>query len=166
MIRSGLTVGRNTTESSLSDQLQRFKPRSLTDKGKSKKLDLDPNAKSLSGNPSHETLQAKCIRVLVDNFSERPIKEVIPPPQMAEITQALATNLPPIVGAKYVFNENYWKRCCIERFGWQNCNLEEHGLLWKQMFFEKVLQVCIACHACAVQCNILPVYIDTLRCQL
>jgi len=147
MIRSGLTVGRNTTESSLNDQLQRFRPRSLVDKGNLKKLDLDPNAKSHPANPAHETLQTKCIQVLVNNFAERPIKEVIPPPQMAEITQALPTGLPPVVGARYVFNENYWKRCCIERFGWQNCNLEEHGLLWKQMFFEKVLQVSSVCRA-------------------
>ena len=141
MIRSGLTVGRNTTESSLTDQLQRFKPRSLEDKENNKALDLSADTgKVTPSNPSHESLQKKCIDVIVANFAERPIKEVIPPPQMAQITQALPATLPPIIAGKYVFNENYWKRCCIERFGWQNCNIEEHGLLWKQMFFEKVLQ--------------------------
>ena len=74
------------------------------------------------------------------NFSERPIQEAIPPQQMAEITSQLPVMIPPIIGAKYIYNENYWKRCCIERYGWQNCNLDEHGLLWKQMYFEKLLQ--------------------------
>ena len=141
MIRSGLTVGRNTTESSLNDQLLRFKPRSLEDKENNGALDIGPSGdKSRPANPSHESLQKKCIEVIVANFAQRPIKEVIPPPQMAQITQALPVDLPPIIAGKYVFNENYWKRCCVQRFGWQNCHLEEHGLLWKQMYFEKVLQ--------------------------
>ena len=140
MIRSGLTVGRSTTESSLNDQLRRFKPRSLDDKNEKVIDEIGVSTKSKAPNPSHESLQQKCIKVLVDNFADRPIKEVIPPPQMAEITSQLRTDLPPIVGARYVYNENYWKRCCIEKFGWQNCNLDEHGLLWKQMYFEKILQ--------------------------
>jgi hypothetical protein len=140
MIRSGLSVGRNTTEASLNDQLLRFKPRSLQDKENKVSLDMSASSKSDVPNPSRQSLQEKCIEVIVANFATRPIKEVIPPPQMAQITQALSTNLPPIVAAKYVHNENYWKRCCIERFGWQNCNIDEHGLLWKQMFFEKCLQ--------------------------
>ena len=40
------------------------------------------------------------------------------------------------VGALYVFDENYWKRRCVEKLGWQNCQIAEHGLTWKQLFFE------------------------------
>jgi Ran GTPase-activating protein (RanGAP) involved in mRNA processing and transport len=138
MIRSGLSVGRNTTESSLNDQLRRYKPRSLEDK--EDRLILDLAKKTKLPNPAHESLQDKCINLLVANFVDRPIKEVIPPAQMAKIVSQLPTNLPPIIGASYIFNENYWKKCCIERFGWQNCKLEDHGLLWKQMYFEKILQ--------------------------
>ncbi len=139
MIRSGLSVGRNTTESSLNDQLRRFKPLALEDKEDKVILDLAPKGPSFY-NPARETLQQKCIKVLVANFAERPIQEAIPPEQMAEITSQLPVMIPPIVGARYIYNENYWKRCCIERYGWQNCNLDEHGLLWKQMYFEKLLQ--------------------------
>lgn len=139
MIRSGLSVGRSTTEASLTDQLRRFKPCQLEDKENKVVLDLAPKGPAAL-NPSHESLQQKCIQVLVNNFAARPIQESIPPHQMAEITAQLPTNIPPIIGARYIFNENYWKRCCIARFGWQNCNLDEHGLLWKQMYFEKELQ--------------------------
>jgi hypothetical protein len=139
MIRSGLSVGRNTTESSLNDQLRRFKPLSLENKDDRVVLDLAPKGPNVS-NSAHETLQQKCIQVLVANFAESPITEAIPPHQMAEITSKLPVGIPPIIGAKYIYNENYWKRCCIERYGWQNCNLDEHGLLWKQMYFEKMLQ--------------------------
>lgn len=40
------------------------------------------------------------------------------------------------VGALYIFDENYWKRRCVEKLGWQNCQIAEHGLTWKQLFFE------------------------------
>lgn len=40
------------------------------------------------------------------------------------------------VGALYVFDENYWKRRCVEQLGWQECQIAEHGLTWKQLFFE------------------------------
>lgn len=129
-IRVGYTVGRTTGESSLGDQLKRFKPRLLADE----------NAKPTKIlNAANESLMSKCIRVVVDNFERMPVKELLPPPQMAEITEQLSTKLSPCVGAKYVFNENYWKRCCVEKYGWHCCKLSEHGLLWKQLYFEKLL---------------------------
>lgn len=131
-IRCGYTVGRNTGESSLGDQLCRYKPRTT---GREETKTVDPN-----GNPARETLMAKCINVIVDNFHVNPITDVIPPNQMAEITKKLKTNLPPEIGARFVYNEAYWKRCCVEKYGWHNCQLVEHGFLWKQVYFEKLIQ--------------------------
>lgn len=135
-IRCGITVGRTTGESSLSDQLKRFRPRKLEDNN----VINNKDKKEVYTNPTQETLVSKCIKVVVENFGNRPVTEIIPPPQMAEITRQLSTNLSPLVGARHVYNENYWKRCCIEKYGWHNCNLSEHGFLWKQMYFEKLLQ--------------------------
>lgn len=131
-IRCGYTVGRNTGESSLSDQLRIYKPRTFTVEEK-KPTNRPPN-------PALEKLSAKCIKVVVDNFGHRPVREVIPPPQMNEITKLLSTNMSPIVGARYIHNESYWKRCCVDKYGWHNCHLHEHNLLWKQLYFEKLLQ--------------------------
>jgi Ran GTPase-activating protein (RanGAP) involved in mRNA processing and transport len=131
MIRCGYTVGRTTQEASLGDQLRRFKPRALREESQ-----IIPKY----ANPAKESLMSKCIAVIVDNFDRRPVKESIPPLQMAAITKALPVTLSPIIGAKHVYNENYWKRCCVEKYGWHNCNLHEHGFLWKQMFFEKYMQ--------------------------
>lgn len=133
-IRCGFTVGRTTTESSLVDQLKRYKPRRLEVEEEKPTLITKPK------NISHESLKSKCIRVIVENFSKRPVREVIPPPIMAEICSALPTNLPPLIGARYIYDENYWKRCCVDKYGWHKCHLSEHGLLWKQMYFEKLLQ--------------------------
>ncbi|CAM9156114.1 unnamed protein product, partial [Ectocarpus fasciculatus] len=133
-MRCGFSVGRTTAEASMRDQLNRFKTKTVTDDrpkiGKREAQD----------NPAKESLKSKCISVIVDNFATRPLKEVIPPEQMAEITCRLPTNMPPTIGARYIYNENYWKRCCVEKYGWQNCRLPEHGFMWKQMYFEKFLQ--------------------------
>ncbi|CAM9765414.1 unnamed protein product, partial [Scytosiphon promiscuus] len=60
----------------------------------------------------------------------------IPAKFLQLISAGLSTDLDPKVGALYVFDENYWKRRCVERLGWQNCLIAEHGLTWKQLFFE------------------------------
>ena len=132
-IRCGYTVGRTTGESSLADQLKKYQPRTL-------KVEEKKVYKIKPDNPAHEKLSAKCITVVVENFEKRPVKEVIPPPLMAEITRLLPTNLSPLIGAKYIHNEGYWKRCCVDKYGWHNCILAEHNLVWKQLFFEKLIQ--------------------------
>ena len=136
-IRCGYTVGRSTNESSLSDQLKVYQPRKIFVEEKKR-----PALTSYTRppNPTHEKLVTKCIRAVVENFDNRPVTEVIPPPLMAEITKNLQTNLNPIVGARYIYNESYWKRCCVDKYGWHNCQLAEHNLLWKQLYFEKLLQ--------------------------
>lgn len=136
-IRCGYTVGRSTGESSLKDQLRTYQPRTLPAEEKKR---LTQAALSRPPNPAHEKLVSKCIRVVVENFNERPVSEVIPPPLMAEITNLLGTNLSPLIGARYIYNESFWKKCCVDKFGWHNSNLSDHNLLWKQMYFEKLLQ--------------------------
>ena len=112
-IRCGYSVGRTTGESSLSDQLQRFQPRKLREE--------KPKKEAKFVNPAKESLKSKCVAVIVANFAQNPITEFIPPQHMAEITNKLPTDLSPIIGAKYVYNEAYWKRGCVDRYGWHNC---------------------------------------------
>jgi hypothetical protein len=158
-MRMGLSVGETTDASSLSDQVKRYKPR-VFDREPPKTAaeaaaaaapanPLDPKSamskiarQSLSTqhNPAREKLSEKCIKVVVDNFARFPVHENVPAKDMREITARLPVELEPNVAATHVFDENYWKRCCVERFGWQNCQLAEHGLTWKQLFFEMYLQ--------------------------
>ena len=123
------TTGRTTAESSLSDRLKRFKPRILADEDMCTKI----------VNPAQETLVSKCMKVVILNFERMPVKEVLSELQMAEISSQLQTTLSPLVGAKYVFNETYWKKCCVEKHGWHGCNLSDHGMLWKRLYFERLL---------------------------
>ena len=57
-----------------------------------------------------------------------------------EITQNLPVDLDANIAAEFVFDENYWKRRCIEHFLQRNCQISEHGLTWKQLYFENYLQ--------------------------
>ena len=130
-IRCGMTVGRTTHESSLSDQLKKFKTKSLVEEEKST---------GAPKNPAHESLKSKCLKIVVANFERTPIKGVYPPAQLNEIIDKLPTSINPVIAAKYIYNESYWKRACVEMLGWHNCHLEEHGYMWKQMYFEHLMQ--------------------------
>ena len=57
-----------------------------------------------------------------------------------EITQNLSVDLDANIAAEFVFDENYWKRRCVEQFLQRNCHISEHGLTWKQLFFETYVQ--------------------------
>ena len=134
MIRSGYSVGRTTQESSFTDQLRRFKPRNLQEN-----TTIVPKYI----NPSKESLIQKCINILVENYEERPIKsevlKFVPATLIGDVTKNLPLTLNSLIGARYVYNENYWKKCCVEKYGWHNCDISEHGYMWKQLYFEKLL---------------------------
>lgn len=132
------SVGTTTTSASLSDQVKRYRLRTLTASGGgSKRM---PNA---TDNSRISSLYDMCVDATVQNFATRPVAEPIPAEHMREIVARLPVELDPRITAVSVFDENYWKRCCIERFGWHHCHLVEHGLTWKRLFFETYAQECL-----------------------
>lgn len=104
---------------------------------------------------TRESLSDKCIKIVVKNFASYPVHENIPARSvfpdplimitkfnryMREITGKLNMDLDAKIAAEFVFDENYWKRRCIEQFLQRNCQINQHGLTWKQLFFETYLQ--------------------------
>ncbi|KAG5188925.1 hypothetical protein JKP88DRAFT_177458 [Tribonema minus] len=128
----GLTVGGTTDVSSLKDQVQRFVPRKFEAPPEGTSAFLRPALDGLA----KEQLSHKCVRTIVDNFERIPVYNGVPAKFLSAITTNLSTSLDPQVAALYVFDENYWKRRCVEQLGWSACQLIEHGLTWKQLFFE------------------------------
>lgn len=58
---------------------------------------------------------------------------------MREITSRLMGDLDLKIASEFVFDENYWKQRC-QQFPSRNYQINEHGLTWKQLFFETHLQ--------------------------
>lgn len=87
-----------------------------------------------------ESLVEKCLNVIAENFARRPQIEQLPEKLLPRLVEKLPLDLPVNVSAAHVHSESYWKRSCLEGKGWKNCQITEHGLTWKQTFFELFVQ--------------------------
>lgn len=52
------------------------------------------------------------------------------------VTKLLPMDLDVTVAALYVHDEEYWERRA-RHMGWRNLQIAEHGMSWKQLFFER-----------------------------
>ena len=115
--------------------------------GKASAGDKKKNKKNAGGSkndesnlrPCDESLVDKCLRVIAQNFATRPRIEGLPETLLPRLVDQLSLTLPVNISAAHVHSESYWKRCCLEGKGWRNCQIAEHGLTWKQTFFEKFI---------------------------
>ncbi|NWI56318.1 DRC5 protein, partial [Calyptomena viridis] len=84
-----------------------------------------------------------CLQHIVHNFEKNPIFDRLLPAHQRKVADRLSTGLPLTVTANLVSNEEYWKRCCVER--WQVCDVSNYGDSWKRMFFERHLENILKC---------------------
>mmetsp|Transcript_30336 Transcript_30336/g.93890 ORF Transcript_30336/g.93890 Transcript_30336/m.93890 type:complete len:120 (+) Transcript_30336:661-1020(+) len=66
--------------------------------------------------------------------------ENIPAKHIRDITKNLPVDLDTSVAARFVFDENYWKKRCLKQSRPRDNQISEHGLSWKQLFFENFVQ--------------------------
>jgi len=78
-----------------------------------------------------------CLTHIVSNFAANPILEELPLRHKTKVLSNLSVDIPLIVSANLIADENYWERCCKTR--WQVCDVSQHKNLWKRMYFEKNL---------------------------
>ncbi|KAM5165545.1 dynein regulatory complex subunit 5 [Mantella aurantiaca] len=79
-----------------------------------------------------------CLQHIVTNFQHKPILEKLLPKDKAKVLDALSTSLPLPVMANLIGYEDYWRRCCAER--WPVCDVSRYGSSWKRLFFERHLE--------------------------
>ncbi|XP_059877611.1 dynein regulatory complex subunit 5 [Delphinus delphis] len=79
-----------------------------------------------------------CIQHIVKNFQNNPILKQLLPEHQKKVLNQLSPDLPLAVTANLIEDENYWRRCCTQR--WPVCHVDEHGGSWKRMFFELHLE--------------------------
>ena len=123
------SVGRSTREASLSDQLRRFKTHTPPPQGSKAQARLG------------ESLRSRCAAVLLEHFAEVDFSAGEPSQaRLASITGKLPVDLDPTLTCQRVNDESYWKRASLSRFPREKCLLQLHGMRWKQVFFELLLQ--------------------------
>lgn len=69
---------------------------------------------------------------------DNPILKQLLPQHQQKVLNYLSPDLPLSVTATLIDDENYWQRCCMQR--WPVCHVDEHGGSWKRMFFEQHLE--------------------------
>uniref|UniRef100_A0A8D2B1G1 Dynein regulatory complex subunit 5 n=1 Tax=Sciurus vulgaris TaxID=55149 RepID=A0A8D2B1G1_SCIVU len=79
-----------------------------------------------------------CIQHIVKNFQKNPILKQLLPEHQKKVLSHLSPDLPLAVTANLIEDENYWRRCCTQR--WPVCHVAKHGGSWKHMFFERHLE--------------------------
>ncbi|XP_018408760.1 PREDICTED: T-complex-associated testis-expressed protein 1-like [Nanorana parkeri] len=79
-----------------------------------------------------------CLQHIVRNFEHKPILEKLLPKHKAKVLDTLSSSLPLEVTANLISYEDYWRRCCAER--WPVCDISRYGSSWKRLFFERHLE--------------------------
>ncbi|XP_073529374.1 dynein regulatory complex subunit 5 [Phyllobates terribilis] len=83
-------------------------------------------------------LSELCLQHIVRNFQHNPLLEKLLPKHRSKVLQQLSTSLPLAVTTNLISCEDYWRRCCSER--WQTCDISHYGFSWKRLFFERHLE--------------------------
>lgn len=77
-----------------------------------------------------------CLDAVTKNFQLYPSMDGMDPKFTAAITATLPLDMDVLVSGPHVHDEHYWRRVCTEGKKWQNCQIAQHGMSWKQLFFE------------------------------
>ncbi|XP_021145129.2 dynein regulatory complex subunit 5 isoform X1 [Columba livia] len=79
-----------------------------------------------------------CLQHIIHNFGKNPVLNHLLPEHQRKVLDRLSTDVPLAVTANLIRDEDYWKRCCTER--WQVCDISNYGGSWKRMFMERHLE--------------------------
>ena len=112
---------------------QLFEPSLLDDVKKFLPLDSQQNDET-----DNKSLKDTCTDVIIQNFDQIPVTKNFPPELVKTLLSRLTINKFNIKDcADYVHSEDFWKELCMQKFGGACCNIEDHGLIWKQLYFER-----------------------------
>lgn len=78
-----------------------------------------------------------CLDAVTRNFQLYPSMDGMDAKFVGAITSSLPLDLDVLVAAPHVHDERYWRRVCVEGKRWENCQIAEHGMSWKQLFMER-----------------------------
>ncbi|OAJ40747.1 hypothetical protein BDEG_24447 [Batrachochytrium dendrobatidis JEL423] len=85
-----------------------------------------------------ERLSELCVKVIVQNFKEKPFLKGIPEKYKDKIIEQVSIDIPLNIAAPLIPYESYWQRRGKVRFRLNN--VQDHGGSWRQSYFELHLQ--------------------------
>jgi len=103
---------------------------------------LHKNVCQINASMSSWTILKRCLymKIYRPGMLLSTIKDQIMCRYMREISNRLSIDLDANTAAEFVFDESYWKRRCLQKYPQCNSKISEHGLMWKQLFFETHIQ--------------------------
>lgn len=75
---------------------------------------------------------------IVKSFDTSPTYEELMNKHREQLLKSLPTDVPLKVTAPLIEDEDYWKRCCKEK--WSICDTADYDGSWKRMYFEKNIE--------------------------
>jgi hypothetical protein len=88
---------------------------------------------------------------LVQSFDTNPKYDELLDKHRQQLLKSLPTNIPLKVTAPLIEEENYWEKCCKEK--WPVCDIKQYDNSWKRFYFEKHIEEIIE--------NFIPAKTDT-----
>lgn len=75
---------------------------------------------------------------LVQSFDTTPKYDELLDKHRDQLLKTLPTNVPLKVTAPLIEDENYWQKCCKEK--WPICDIKQYDNSWKRFYFEKNIE--------------------------
>jgi hypothetical protein len=75
---------------------------------------------------------------LVQSFDTSPKYDELLDKHRDQLLKSLPTSVPLKVTAPLIEDENYWKKCCKEK--WPICDIKQYDNSWKRFYFEKNIE--------------------------
>lgn len=94
-----------------------------------------------TGYPYVTPLKELCVEVVAQHFEASPTFGKLPALYVKRVVDLLSLDLPLELAGALIDDESYWKRRACMR--WKSCDVEAHGRSWKQLYFEKNLEVAL-----------------------
>jgi hypothetical protein len=79
-----------------------------------------------------------CINTIVRNFATYPRHDELLEKYRRKVLKKLPTTLPLKITSNLIDSEEYWQRCCKNK--WKLNDSSKYGNSWKRMYFERELQ--------------------------
>ncbi|CAF0894427.1 unnamed protein product, partial [Didymodactylos carnosus] len=84
------------------------------------------------------TLTDLSLNSIVKNFDTHPKHDELLTEHRQQLLKSLSTQVPLKVTAPLIQDEQYWKRCCLEK--WPVCDVKLYDNSWKRLYFEKTVE--------------------------